>query len=176
MAYRAPRFSNLSLSVIDLATVTPSAGLSFNTKHDARVNTGLTLGDLGATERLFNDDVATCTTWVSYKGSVVGGYDLPLGPRVTLTALARTSTPFNILARPSLENLISLWAPRARIGRAAFVAALRAARDDEDEIACIVLVFLRKEKSGDDEENPRWYATKRDGTETRVKNFPAGKI
>jgi len=64
--------------------------------------------------------------------------DSPLGPRVTLTALARTSTPFSMLARPSLENLISLWAPRARIGRAAFAAALRAARDDEDEIACIV--------------------------------------
>ena len=70
-----------------------------------------------------------------------GGCDLPLGPRVTLTALARTSTPFSMLARPSLENLISLWAPRAKIGRAAFTAALRAARDDEDEIACIV-VFL----------------------------------
>ena len=105
----------------------------------------LTLGNLGTAKGLFDDDVATCTTR-SVTTMQRYGHDLPLGPRVTLTALARTSTPFRMLARPSLENLISLCAPRAKIvGRTAFAAALRAARDDEDEIACIVFL-VRKEK------------------------------
>lgn len=44
---------------------------------------------------------------------------IPFGPRVTLTALARTSTPLRMLALPSFENLISLCAPRASTGFAA---------------------------------------------------------
>lgn len=34
---------------------------------------------------------------------------LPLGPKVTATALAKMFTPANIDTLPSLENLISLW-------------------------------------------------------------------
>lgn len=37
---------------------------------------------------------------------------IPFGPSVTLTAFASTSTPANMLARPSLENLTSLCAYR----------------------------------------------------------------
>ena len=59
----------------------------------------------------------------------------PLGPRVTLTAFARMSTPFKMLARPSLENLISLWAPRASTGFAE--AARRAAATERDLTWCI---------------------------------------
>ena len=40
---------------------------------------------------------------------------IPLGPSVTLTAFASTSTPANMLARPSLENLTSLCAYRREI-------------------------------------------------------------
>ena len=72
-----------------------------------------------------------------------------------------------MLARPSLENLISLWAPRANIGRATFAAALRAALDDEDEIACIVVRFLGgKEERRRDEIKTEQVA---------IKNFAAKK-
>jgi len=40
---------------------------------------------------------------------------LPIRPRLMLTALARTSTPLSMLALPSLENMTSLWAPRAAV-------------------------------------------------------------
>lgn len=95
--------------------------------------------------------------------------DSPLGPSVTLTALARTSTPLSILARPSLENLISLCAPRASTGRAAFAAALRAARDDEDEMACMV-VFL--EERGDEEKNGKRGRRETEQKCAGLKNFP----
>ena len=43
-----------------------------------------------------------------------------------------------MLARPSLENLISLWAPLASVGtQAALVAARRSAREEEWERWCM---------------------------------------
>ena len=57
-------------------------------------------------------------------------YNIPFGPKVTDTAFARTSTPARIDALPSLENLISLWAPRANTGFADLAA--RRAADEED--------------------------------------------
>lgn len=74
----------------------------------------------------------------------------PLGPRVTLTALARMSTPFKMLARPSLENLISLWAPRLSTGFAAFAAERRTAEEDAEERRCMAKAGTRAEP--DDEE------------------------
>ena len=68
----APMFSNLFLSSISLATVTPSL---------------VERGD----PKLF---------WMTTLR--------PLGPRVTLTALARASTPARISARALERNLISL--------------------------------------------------------------------
>ena len=53
--HRAPRFSNLSLRVIDLATVTPSGTVSAGM---AKARLGHTFGDFWATKRLFNDDVS----------------------------------------------------------------------------------------------------------------------
>ena len=71
---------------------------------------------------------------------------LPLGPRVTLTALARISTPLRILALPSFENLISLCAPRINEGVETLLTALAAARrrdlDDVVDRRCIVPLFL----------------------------------
>src|SRR5437868_12478491 len=70
----APMFSNLSLSSISLATVTPSLVM-----------------------RGAPNDLSRTTL-------------RPLGPSVTLTALARMSTPRSILSRASTENLTSLAA------------------------------------------------------------------
>ena len=71
---------------------------------------------------------------------------LPLGPRVTLTALARISTPLRILALPSFENLISLCAPRTNEGVDTLLTALAAARrrdlDDVVDRRCIVTFFF----------------------------------
>lgn len=80
--------------------------------------------------------------------------NVPLGPKVTLTASARTSTPFRMLARPSFENLMSLCAPRASTGCFALTAARRRARDEVAETRCIVVVVKRTklfEDDGDDE-------------------------
>ena len=86
-----------------------------------RVIGTLTLCNLGSAERLFNDDVATWPVFMD--ASMFNNFaDSPLGPRVTLTALARTSTPFRIPALPSLENLISLCAPRVSKGWAVLAA------------------------------------------------------
>ena len=64
---------------------------------------------------------------------------------MTLTALARMSTPFKMLARPSLENLISLWAPRLSTGFAAFAAEWRTAEDDAEERRCMAKAGARAE-------------------------------
>jgi hypothetical protein len=112
-----------------------------------------TFCDLWRTKRLFDDHVPSCTR-VSLNKKLERDRCTPLGPRVTLTALARTSTPFKILARPSLENLISLWAPRVNEGLA-FAAARRRAFEEVFENGCIVVVngvdelsFERKKKLG----------------------------
>jgi hypothetical protein len=68
---------------------------------------------------------------------------------VTLTALARISTPLRILALPSFENLISLCAPRVNKGVETLLTALAAARrrdlDDVVDRRCIVLFFYSEE-------------------------------
>ena len=79
----------------------------------------------------------------------------PLGPRVTLTALARTSTPFKMLARPSLENLISLWAPRLSTGFAAFAAVRRTAEEDALDRRCIARATTRAEPDGESDDEER---------------------
>lgn len=61
----------------------------------------------------------------------------PFGPRVTLTAFASTSTPLRMLALPSFENLISLWAPRASEG-----TALRRDLAEEVDRRCIAAKSL----------------------------------
>ena len=61
----------------------------------------------------------------------------PLGPSVTLTAFARTSTPLRMLALPSFENLISLCAPRVSAGLAALAAARRRDLDEVVDRRCI---------------------------------------
>lgn len=68
---------------------------------------------------------------------------IPLGPNVTLTASARTSTPLRMLARPSFENLMSLCAPLASVGCFALAAARRRAREEVEETRCIVVVVKR---------------------------------
>ena len=60
----------------------------------------------------------------------LGAKRAPLGPSVTETAFARTSTPVRMAARPSLENLMSLCAPRFRTGFAALAAERRTAEED----------------------------------------------
>ena len=64
---------------------------------------------------------------------------------MTLTALARISTPLRILALPSFENLISLCAPRINEGVDTLLTALAAARrrdlDDVVDRQCIVPCF-----------------------------------
>lgn len=64
-----------------------------------------------------------------------------------------------------------MWAPRARIGRTAFAAALRAARDDEDEIACIVC-FLRGR--GRNKKESKVVLNERE-TKLQLKTFGQGK-
>jgi hypothetical protein len=66
-----------------------------------------------------------------------------------LTALARTSTPLRMLALPSLENLISLWAPRASTGFAALTAARRRDLDDAVDRRCILEVEETQRKKTD---------------------------
>ena len=56
---------------------------------------------------------------------------------MTLTAFARMSTPFKMLARPSLENLISLCAPRLSTGFAALAAVRRTAEVEALERRCM---------------------------------------
>ena len=73
---------------------------------------------------------------------------------MTLTALARTSTPLRILALPSFENLISLCAPRVNEGvytlLVAFAAARRRDLDDAVDRRCIVSFFLKNVKGRED--------------------------
>ena len=57
--HRAPRFSNLSLSWIDFATVTPSAHLSNLIVAHVSTDDRHTFCDLRASEGLLDDDVAT---------------------------------------------------------------------------------------------------------------------
>src|SRR5712671_6003580 len=100
-----------------------------------RMRKTLTLGDFGSTERLLNNHVPTyadtSATPTREKSGPVS--DKPFGPSVTLTAFASTSTPLRMPARASLENLISLCAPRARTERAAFAEARRSAREELEE-------------------------------------------
>lgn len=130
---------------------------------------GLTLSNLGPTEGLLDDDVAT---WrLTCQSSNVGvWYERkysPLGPRVTLTAFARTSTPVRMLARPSLENLISLWAPRLSTGFAAFAAERRTAEEDAEDRRCMVEAGTRAEP-GDEQRKRRRRRRKRREKETRL--------
>ena len=75
-----------------------------------------------------------------------------MGPRVTETALARTSTPLRMEALPSLENLISLCAPRFKTGFAAFAALRRTA---EEDAALDRRCMATADDGGDDEERVR---------------------
>lgn len=71
---------------------------------------------------------------------------LPFGPSVTETASASTSTPASMATRPSLENLISLCAPRARTALATFGPDLRTA---EDERAGIIVEIAKEKRWGE---------------------------
>jgi hypothetical protein len=66
----------------------------------------------------------------------------PFGPRVTLTAFARMSTPRSIACRPSWENLISLCAPRA-VSCLEGCCAARARRIADDAVRFPTLCILR---------------------------------
>jgi hypothetical protein len=82
------------------------------TGEKSKAKEKLTLGDFGTTERLLDDNIPTYTRHVSKprenNHTRQGNENRPFGPSVTLTAFASTSTPLRMLARPSLENLISL--------------------------------------------------------------------
>ncbi len=68
----------------------------------------LTLSNLGPTKGLLDDDVASWKWTCQSRRRRVYVQCSPLGPRVTETAFASTSTPLRMDALPSLENLISL--------------------------------------------------------------------
>src|SRR5271165_6057488 len=99
----APRFSNLSLSSISLATVTPS------------------LVERGAPK-----DFSMTTL-------------RPLGPRVTLTALARMLTPRSMRSRASVEKYTSLAAMVSalsfRLGCSGTGGSRRASDQDAQDVA-----------------------------------------
>ena len=86
----------------------------------------------------------------------MGKNGIPLGPRVTLTALARTSTPLRMLALPSFENLISLCAPLVREGCLALAAARRRDREEVVDRRCIVLRKREVEEKEKEKKKRRW--------------------
>ena len=95
---------------MDLATVTPSIYIVVNTKtnHSNRRYAPLViLGPPYGCSMMTFRPIGSQTSKATH-----GTYKTPFGPNVTLTAFASTSTPANILARPSLENLTSLCAYR----------------------------------------------------------------
>ena len=81
-----------------------------------------------------------------------GAPGIPFGPKVTLTAFARTSTPFRMLARPSFENLISLCAPRTNEGLA-FAAARRRALEEVLERCIVAVKEMVEVQTGGKEKN-----------------------
>jgi hypothetical protein len=138
-AHRAPRFSNLSFSVIAFATVTPSDDTSRNVSVRVIVPSHIhlpfvILGPPNACSMITLRPVSHVRKYE--KVEKTKSY-APLGPSVTLTAFARMSTPARIDVRPSFENLISLWAPRARTSFAER-AARRTAEDERLPTRCMV--------------------------------------
>ena len=61
----------MSLSVIDVATVTPSVRSRPLVCHTTRANVRLTLGKLGTVKGLLDDDGATCTDAVGHDVSEI---------------------------------------------------------------------------------------------------------